>query len=75
MIKISNLKFKYLLKEIELRINQNSYFLLGIAYGKLDKYQEAVSYLEKYLDSLPVREIEKRKKTESAILFLKSKLS
>ena len=65
---------KYFLKEIELRIDPNSYFFLGIAYGKLDKYKEAISYLEKYLDSLPLSEIEKRKKAESAILFFKSKL-
>ncbi len=65
---------EYLLKETELHSNSDSYFILGIAYGKLEEYQNAVKYLEKHLDSIPVAEKEKRKRAESALLFFKSKL-
>lgn len=65
---------KYLTLEIKLQSNPNSYFLLGMAYGRLGNYREAISYLEKYAASLPVKETEKKKKAESAILFFKSKL-
>jgi len=43
----------YLLKEMELHSNPNSYFILGLASGELQKYAEAVKYLEKYLISVP----------------------
>ena len=43
--------------------------------GPGHNYQEAVFYLERYLQSLPPQAVEKRKKTELAIQFFKSKLS
>ncbi|MGB8951743.1 MAG: sulfatase-like hydrolase/transferase [Candidatus Aminicenantales bacterium] len=66
---------QYFSKEIELRQNPESYFLLGVAYGKLANNREAIRYLEKYLNSLPPDKIEERKKAESALLFFKARAS
>jgi len=66
---------RYFLKELDLRENPDTRFLLGMAYGKLQKYREAISCLERYLNSLPPDETEKREKAESALRFFWSKLS
>ncbi len=66
---------KYFLKEIELHTNPRATFFLGISYGKLNKYSEAVFYLEKYLESIPPEDTTQREKTEATIRFFKSKLS
>lgn len=66
---------QYFLRELELRENPDTRFLMGIAYGKVQKYREAISCLERYLDSLPAGETEKREKAESALRFFRSQLS
>jgi choline-sulfatase len=66
---------RYFLRELELREDPNTYFLLGMAYGNLQKYREAISCLERYLSSLPPGETEKRTRAESALRYFRSKLS
>jgi arylsulfatase A-like enzyme/Flp pilus assembly protein TadD len=66
---------KYFLKEIEIHSKPRSVFFLGISYGKVNKYREAVFYLEKYLQSIPPEDIEQREKVKETIRFFKSKLS
>ncbi|UCC39772.1 MAG: sulfatase-like hydrolase/transferase [Candidatus Aminicenantes bacterium] len=65
---------RYLSKELELHSNPSSYFLLGLASGELQRYVEAVKYLEKYLTSAPAKDISLRKKAEQALAFFKSKI-
>lgn len=65
---------KYLSKEVELHPNPNSYFLLGLACGELQRYSEAVNYLEKYLISVPAKDTSLRKKAEQALSFFKSRI-
>lgn len=62
------------LKELELHANPRTLFFLGISYGRLNKYREAVVYLERYYQSLPPDDIEQREKTEAVLRFFKSKL-
>lgn len=64
----------YLLKEMELHSNPNSYFILGLASGELQRYAEAVKYLEKYLISVPAEDISLREKAEQALSFFKTKI-
>ena len=66
---------QYFLKELDIRENPDTRFLLGMAYGKMQKYGQAISCLEQYLNSLPPNEPEKRTKAEAAIRFFRSKLS
>jgi cytochrome c-type biogenesis protein CcmH/NrfG len=66
---------KYFSKETELHSNPRATFFLGISYGKLKKYREAVFYLEKYLKSIPPEDTEQRRKIEETIRFFRSKLS
>ncbi|MFQ6082236.1 MAG: sulfatase-like hydrolase/transferase [Candidatus Aminicenantia bacterium] len=65
---------KYFSEEVKLHPNANSYYLLGAACGKLERYSEAVNYLEKYLICAPKEDISLRKKAEQALSFFKSKL-
>jgi tetratricopeptide (TPR) repeat protein len=66
---------RYFLRELELKENPDTRFLLGMAYGKLQKYREAIGCLERYLNSLPPDDTEKRNKVDSALRFFRSKLS
>lgn len=65
---------KYLSKEVELHSNPNSYLILGLSYGRLKRYSEAVNYLEKYLIHSNVKDMSLRKKAEEALSFFKSKI-
>jgi tetratricopeptide (TPR) repeat protein len=66
---------QYFLKELELKENPDTRFLLGMAYGKLQRYDQAISCLERYLISLPPEETDKRAKAESALRYFRSKVS
>jgi arylsulfatase A-like enzyme/tetratricopeptide (TPR) repeat protein len=66
---------KHFLKEIELHSNPRTILLLGISYGQLSQYLEALFYLEKYLKSIPPEDTEQRSKIEETIRFFRSKLS
>jgi arylsulfatase A-like enzyme/cytochrome c-type biogenesis protein CcmH/NrfG len=65
---------RYFLRELELREDPETRFLLGIAYGKLERYPEAISCLERYLASLPAAATDKRQKAEAALRMFRSKL-
>jgi tetratricopeptide (TPR) repeat protein len=66
---------KYFSKETELHSNPRTILLLGISYGQLSQYLEALFYLEKYLKSIPPEDTEQRSKIEETIRFFRSKLS
>jgi arylsulfatase A-like enzyme/Tfp pilus assembly protein PilF len=61
-------------KEVELHSNPSSYLILGLSYGKLERYSEAVNYLEKYLAQSPAGDSSLRKRAEQALSFYKSKI-
>ncbi|MFQ6070776.1 MAG: sulfatase-like hydrolase/transferase [Candidatus Aminicenantales bacterium] len=61
-------------REIELGGGGEAYFLLGMSYGKLGKYQEAVRYLTFYVENLPPEEKEKREKVMHTIAYYKSRM-
>jgi arylsulfatase A-like enzyme/cytochrome c-type biogenesis protein CcmH/NrfG len=64
---------EYFEKEVSLKGNANSYFLLGAAYGKLGKYPEAVDNLGKYLAYAPAKD-PRRQKAEATLQFYKSQI-
>lgn len=64
----------YLLREVELQPNTDSYFLLGASLGRLMRYKEAVFYLEKYLELEPEKNAELRERAKQAIAIYKTKI-
>ena len=66
---------RYFLEELELRDAPETRFLLGMAYGKLGRYLEAISCLERYLSSLHPGETARREKALTALRYFRSKLS
>jgi len=64
----------HFLKELEIREDPETRFLLGMTYGKLARYPEAIACLERYLASLPPSAAEKRQKAEAALRVFRSKL-
>jgi tetratricopeptide (TPR) repeat protein len=65
---------QYLSREVELHASPNSYFLLGLAAGELQRYDEAIRHMEKYLSLDPAADISLRQKAEQALQFFKSKI-
>lgn len=65
---------EYLSKEVKIRSNVDSYFFLGASCGRLMRYKEAVTYLEKYLELEPGKNKSLREKAKQAIAFYKTKI-
>ena len=53
---------RYFLEELALRRTRRPVFLLGMTYGKLGRFPEAIGHLERYLASLPQGETAREKK-------------
>jgi cytochrome c-type biogenesis protein CcmH/NrfG len=58
---------------VNLKESANSRFLLGAAYGKLERYSEAVSHLKKYLIHAPPQD-PRRQRAEGALRFYQSQI-
>ncbi len=65
---------RYFLEELALRDDPETRFLLGMTYGKLERYPEAIGCLEGYLSSLPPGETARREKAATALRYFRSKL-
>lgn len=65
---------EYLSKEVRIRPAVDSYFLLGASCGRLERFKEAVFYLEKYLEYEPGENKSLREKAKQAITFYKTKI-
>lgn len=65
---------EYLSREVKIRPNADSYFLLGASCGRLMRYKEAVEYLEKYLEIEPGKNLELQEKAKQALAFYKTKI-
>ena len=63
----------YLENEVNLEENVNSRFLLGAAYGKLEKFPEAVDNLKKYL-ALASSQDPRRQRAETTLKFYESQI-
>ncbi len=64
---------EYLEKEVSLEESANSRFLLGAAYGKLERYSEAVNHLKKYLIHAPPQD-PRRQRAEGALRYYQSQI-
>ena len=66
---------RYFLEELALREEPETRFLLGMTYGKLGRFPEAIGHLERYLASLPQGETAEREKAVAALRYFRSKVS
>ena len=63
----------YLEEEVNLKENANSRFLLGAAYGKLEKFPEAVDNLKKYLARASSQDT-RRQRAEATLKYYESRI-
>ncbi len=66
---------RYFLEELALREEPQTRFLLGMTYGKLGRFPEAIGHLERYLASLPQGETAEREKAVAALRYFRSRVS
>ena len=64
---------EYLEQEVSLKESADSYFLLGAACGKLERYSEAVSHLKKYLIHASPGD-PRRQRAEGALRYYESQI-